>query len=429
VGCVISYSSEANVTSYKKKTVCVIDNGLFVTWAGLLAKDFGTVYYTSPWESSYPKSNAMLIGHGMEGVKRINDIWSVFDQVDLWVFPDVYSGALQIYLEGLGERVWGCRMAEQLELDRVGSKELCAKVGIDIGPYTVIDGLDNLRDFLKENDNQYVKISATRGDMETFYSKNYRLIEPRLNELGHSVGAKGSIMKFIVEQALDPAIETGYDGYCIDGQYPKTAMFGIEVKDKGYLLQTESYDDLPEQVRSVNDKLSPIFEACRMRGFWSSEIRVTPDCTGYLIDPCPRAGSPPSELYQILVSNWADIMYEGSVGNMVQPKFTAKWGAELLMMSEWADKNWQAVEFPPEIRDNVKLYHCCVIDGRHYVAPQWTGHKEIGAVVATGDSQEEAIENCRAIAEQVEGHYVSFDFDSLDEASDQLAALGKLNGG
>lgn len=411
------------MTDFKSKTCCVVDHGLFVELAVTLSKSFGRTYYYSPWEDGYPKSNALLVGTGIPGVTRLRSFWPVLDEIDIFVFPDVYLGPLQVHLESLGKRVWGSRIGEDLELDRVGSKEWSREAGIDIGPYKVVRGLDALRKHLERHDNQFVKISATRGDMETFRSKNYPLIEPRLDELEHKLGAKKYNMEFIVEDEIPDAVEIGYDGYCIDGKFPKQAMAGIEVKDKGLVMKTLPYNSLPEEIRSVNQKLGPAFREFKYRGFFSSEIRITRDHKAYLIDPCARMGSPPGELYQLMVSNWADIVWEGSTGTIVEPVFRAKWGAELLLISDWANDNWQAVQFPKSIRDNVKLRNLAVINGKYYSVPQVSAHSEMGAVVALGDTMEEAIKECKRLAEKVEGHYVDVIPGCLDQAEGEFEKL------
>jgi hypothetical protein len=410
------------MTSYRNKSVCVVDTGVFCEFANTLAKSFGKVYYFSPWVNGYPKSNGLLVGH-MPNVTRVDNMWSLVDEVDLWFFPDVYFGPEQMQLVKLGKRVWGSRMGDELELDREASKEHLKKLGIDVGPYKVVKGLDALRDHLKENDGQYVKISKTRGDMETFRAKNYKLIEPRLDELEHTLGAKKRIMEFIVEEEIPDAVEIAFDGWTIDGQFPKTTLYGIEIKDKGYIGRTRRYADLPEPVREVNAKLARTLRAYEYRNFWAAEMRLTKDGKAYVIDPCCRGGSPPSELYQAMITNLADVVWEGAEGNMVEPEYAGRWGAELLLISTWADKNWQAVEFPRSIRDHVKLRNLCVIDGKHYVAPQWTGCPEIGAVVAWGDTMKEAAAECQRLAEKVEGHYVEVPTSALDEAAAEIAKL------
>lgn len=404
----------------KSRTALVYDNGIFAEFAVTLAKSFGRVLYFCPWTNGYPKSNALLIGHGVEGIDRVASPWPYFDDVDIWIFPDVYEGELQEFLVAQGKRVWGSRLGAELELDRPHSKEQSKKLGIDVGPYKVITGLDALRAHLKKNDDQWVKISATRGDMETFGAKTYAHVEPRLDELEHNLGAKKKIMEFTVEEGINDAVETGYDGYVIDGKYPRGAMTGVEVKDEAYVMKVTSYDQLPVQVQSVNDKLKPALKRYGYRGFISTEVRCTADGKAYLIDPCCRLGSPPSELYQNLIANIAEVIWYGAEGIVIEPEFVAKWGAEVLLISEWADQNWQHITFPPEIRDNVKLRNFCRIEDEYYVIPQWTGSAEIGAVVAMGATADEAIAECKRLCELVEGHLLDKPVDALDIAREKL---------
>jgi len=411
------------MTDYKSKTLLYWDNGLFIEGAITLARDFGKVLYYVPWQSGYPNSNIKVIGECVPNIKRVDNPWPYIDEVDLWVFPDVYEGPTQEYLASLGKRVWGSRRGEDLELDRAGSKEYLKKIGIDIGPWKSINGIKALRKHLERHDDQWVKISTTRGDGETFHSENYDLVKPRIDEWEYKLGAKGDIMEFIVEDNIPDAVEVAYDGYTIDGKFAKNATFGIEVKDKGLVSKVLKYDALPEQVKSVNEKLRSTFAEFNYRNFFAAEMRITKDGTPYVIDPCCRAGSPPSELMWELVSNWPDIMWEGSMGTVVEPVFTGKWGAELLLISDWGDKNWQPLEFPKSIRRNVKLRYLTIINGKFYQVPQASAHPEIGAVVATGDTMEAAIKNVSEIAEKVRGFYVDVHPEALNEATEQFDKL------
>jgi hypothetical protein len=307
-----------------------------------------------------------------------------------------------------------------LELDRVKAKEIMAKGGVPIGPYKEIVGISALRKFLKANDNQFVKIDATRGDMETFHAPTYVRIEPRLDELEHSLGAQADIKRFVVEAGIDDAIEGGYDGYSIDGKFPKMAITGIEVKDRAYLGRIMPYRQMPEQVIKVNEALSKAMKDYQYRGFFSSEVRVTEDGKGYPIDLTSRLGSPPSEVYQEMFKNLADIVWYGAEGILIEPEYDDIWGAEVLMLSDWADKNWLHVEFPKELRNNVKLRNCCVINGEHYVVPQLCGAPEVGSVVATGKTAKEAISKVKSIVEQVKGYNLEMPVEAMDEAFEDL---------
>lgn len=414
------------MTDYKSKSVLFIDNGLFAEIAVLLARTFKKVYYYSPWKSAYPKSVETLTGTGLPGITRVNDFWTVLDESDLVVFPDIYYGGLQKHMVSLGKRVWGSRHGQDLELKRRESKELLDSVGVDIGPFKAIIGIDKLREYLKKHDNQYVKISTTRGDMETFHSPKYDLVEPRLDELEHSLGPWKRHIEFIVEEAIDDAVEIGYDGFTIDGKFPQNAMWGIEIKDAGFVLNSCDYKKLPPPAIEVNDLMAPVLKKYQYRGFISSEIRVTKDGRNYVIDPCARAGSPPNELYQLMITNWPDIIWEGAGGVLVEPKFAAKWGAELMLKSEWAIDNWQPIGFPKSIRDNVKIHHLAIIDDKYYCVPECKGSSTIGAVVALGDTMDEAIKNVRAVAEKVGGFYIKTDPASLDEAKGEIEKITKL---
>jgi hypothetical protein len=411
------------MANLQAKTVLIYDYGQFIELAVTLSKSFGRTLYFAPWlAGGNPTSNMLRVGQGIEGIERVTEIWPYVDDVDLFVFPDVYEAGLQEYLVSKGKRVWGCRGGAELELDRVASKEQSKKLGIDIGPYKQIIGLDALRKHLKANKDQWVKISRTRGDMETFHSPSYDASEQLLDKLADSLGAKKKTMEFIVEEGIPDAVEVGYDGYTIDGQFAKAALVGVEVKCKAYLGRTMRYAQLPEKVRSVNEKLAPALKRYGYRGFLSTEIRCKGD-KAYLIDPCARCGSPPSEMYQALIENLAEVLWEGADGIVIEPEYSARYGAMVLLTSEWAMGNWQHVSFPPEIRDKVKLHFSTVIDGEHYVIPHIDRRTQIGAVVGIGDTEEEAIADCEKTAEQVEGHQIEKPVEALDEAREQLEKI------
>lgn len=412
--------------NYKDKTVFVYDQGLFVDVATRLTKDFGRVLYYYPWESPFPKSNVRLVGQGIPGVEVVSSPWNHLDEVDLWVFPDVNAGPLQTYLASIGKRVWGSRMGEELELEREDSKRYLKALGLAIGNWKSITGMDALRAHLKTHQNQWVKVSTTRGDFETFQSKNYSLIEPKLDELEHTLGPKKSVMKFVVEDSIGPAVEIGYDGYCIDGVFPNSACIGIEVKDKGYLGHFVPQGRMPKQINLINSTLSETMRKFQYRNFFAAEARITADGTPWVIDPCCRQGSPPSELLQLLYSNFSDILWHGAEGVCVDPKPAGLWGAELLIHSAWADKNWQAVSFPKEFRDNIRFRNLTVLDGKYYIIPQAVGLPEIGAVSAVGATPHEAINRCKEIAGKIEGYFIEVYAEALDEAFEEMAKLKKF---
>ena len=286
--------------------------------------------------------------------------------------------------------------------------------------------MDNLRKYLKEHKNVWVKISRWRGDFETLQSKNYDYISLKLDEIEHELGAWANQMEFICEEDLPDKVEVGYDGYCINGQFPTKTMFGIEIKDLGYLGVMKEYKDLPEPVINFNTKIAPLMKSYKYKNFYSSEIRVGTDKKGYMIDSCNRCGSPPNELYQEMFTNISDIIWEGAHDKCIDPIPKAKFGAEVLIHCPWAEKNWLPIQFPEKYYDSIKFRDVMDIKGQHYIIPQYVGLPEIGAIVATGNTIEETFKTIEEIAETVRGYYVDVPLHALDTAMEEVNKLKKL---
>lgn len=401
----------------------MIDNGLFVGVAERLARDFGKVYYWTPWIETFARQSASRIGRKLPGVERI-DYWeTIEDEVDLWVFPDCYFGPMQLALESRGHRVFGSRMGEQLELYREEAKEYMKEVGIPIGPYQCVTGVEELRKVLKEKKNVRVKRSFYRADMESFHSPNYRLIEPRLEKLEHDLGPQKYETPFIVEDSIDNAVEIGYDGYTIDGQFPSSAMYGLEIKSKAYVGHFTDYDKMPTQIRTCNEKLAPYLKEHQYRNWLSLEMRVTKDGTPWVIDPCCRWGNPPGALCTLMYKNLADIFWFGADGKLVDPEPMAEYGCQITMYSSFSEREWQPIYFPKDLNEHVILVNATVINGTHYVIPGPDNSSAVGSVVAYGNTLKAAMEDAKDIAGEVEGYDLDIHTDSCGAAEHELEKM------
>ncbi len=404
----------------------MIDNGLFVDVALNLASQFGKVMYWSPWKSAFPSSSKMLPGDGFDEIERVKWWGDAIQRADILVYPDVYYGDEQALLDKHGYRIWGSRKGESFELNRSGAKKLIKSVGLPVGPWTMIQGLEELRAYLKQHQNVWVKVSANRGDAETFHVERYDLIEPRLDELEHRLGAKKQIIEFIVEDSIEPAVEFGYDGFTIDGKWPMRSFFGLERKDLGFIGKVVEYSEFPEVLKKPNTVLSDFFAQHHYRGWYSSELRVTDKDTAYLIDPCCRLPSPPHEIYLEIFDNWPEIIWNGSVGEMTEPNATAQYGVCAMIHSAWATKNWLPIRFPESIRRFVKLRNHCRIDNVDYFVPQPDSDlPEIGAVVGLGNTLEEAKQHLMDNAEQVEGYDLDIKTSCIESAEQEIEEAKK----
>jgi len=399
---------------YPNKTVAVVDHGLFVDFAARLQKSFGRVLYTTPWQCALPKSNDCIVGTGL--VERIESIWDHIDEIDLFIFPDIYHGPTQRYLESLGKRVWGSREGENLEIWRLEAKRYMSKQGIAIGPYATVEGTDRLRKSLRETTDKFVKISKTRGDAETFKHNTWSLTEPWLNELEHKLGPKKDLMEFILEDDISPAVEVGFDGYSVDGEFSSPGIVGVEIKDDGYLGKVS--DPLPAQLSDINRKLSATFKEVNYRNFFCSEVRIKED-KGYMLDPCTRMPLPPGELYISWIKNLPEVIWEGSNGKYVAPQYSETWGASLILVSEWANDKWMSIEVPKEFRDNVTLRGHVRVGGKDYVVP---GHG-VGACHALGATADEAMSKVKDIVGELKGLTLDYHIDALDKAKEEFGKI------
>jgi hypothetical protein len=419
------------MANLKAKTALVWEpGGIFVEVAKRMSKDFGRVLYANNWVGGYPTSRGLVVGAGDTDFERVVDPWNYIDDVDIVVFPDVYEAGLHTYLRAQGKRVWGCGSAgSMLELDRVATKKMMANAGLPVGGYKEIKGIADLRKHLKKTKNQFVKLGGQcgeRGDIETLSALDYDHAEPVLDEIEHRLGARAHVMDFVVEDAIEPAVESGWDGVAIDGKFWSQTMSGVEKKDRAYVCKVIDRASVPPQVSDVNAAVSAYMRKHQYRGCWSTEVRITPEGQGYLIDGTARCGSPPNELMQIMCNNLSEVIWEGAGGILLEPDFgDNKWGAEVLLHSSWADSNYAHIRFPKEYRDNIKLRHYTVIDGDIFVSPQSTGMPEIGAVVAAGKTAKEAIDKAKEIASKVQSHQLEIPVDAMDEA---LADLKQVLG-
>jgi len=407
---------------FKDKKLMVVDRGgLFVSWAFRFSEEFGEVYYHNPaWKEMESRTDGLLVGHGFDEITMVKNFWDVAHQMDIFVFPWVGDGDWQLELVRQGKRVWGARKGEDLELYRSAAKEEFRKLGMPVNDYTVITGITNLRVYLKNHPNVFIKINLTRGDGDTFHSPSYDEILPKLREIEHDLDQAAESVEFIVEKPISTTVENGYDGYCIDGLWPKYAISGVEIKECAYVGAFIPANEFDESIKKVNAWLSPALKQYGYRGPLHTEIRIGRDEQPYLIDLTARYGSPPSESMQESIANWAEIAWYGSEGVMVNPEPVKKYSAQAIINSDHAIENWQSLKLDDDLRKWVKLRFHCKISGVDYVIPQMCRIASIGWVVGIGDTVKEAITNCKDHAERLGGYKVEVMTDGLEKAVEEI---------
>lgn len=422
--------------SVEGKSFLVYDLGLFSSFAERLASQGNPVGYFVPHESGFADGRELAIGQGLEGVTRIKYWDDAVDQYDCLVFPDVGAMDLQAYYRRHGYRVWGSGRGAELELLRWKTKELFKAQGLAVGESYKIQGTDDLRKFFREHadkDGWFVKVSGLRGLGETWFANDYVEAKPMIDYLEYKNGPLAYSIFFIVEKAIPDADEIGYDGYSIDGQFPDQSMWGAEVKDKAYFGMVSKYTDLPEDVRNVNEGIAPFMKQMQYRNLFSSELR-----NEYCIDPSCRHASPAGEVIIHNIENLPEIVYFGADGQLIQPKLSKKYGAQIVFSSEWARENYLTIRFPEEIRPWVKIYYHARLPGPEDIGtqdyfvpqmiPQYDRMKEFGSVIALADDPQEAMDLCKERASMVKAMKCEYDEEALDKAYEEMQSFAPALG-
>jgi len=406
----------------KTKVVCVYDAGLFMFICERLARDFKHVYLFTDWKSDYPKSQDDMIGTGIPNVTRVSDFWEIIDEIDLFVFPGLYNGDIQLHLEKLGKRVFGSRQGDRIERFRGEANELFKKLGLSRPEVKTVIGTKALRNHLKEHDDRYVKINEYRGDHETWHSKTYEESEETLDKIDQKLSKSKHDYEFLIESPISgkDVVEFGYDGYSIDGQFPNKTVVGYEKKDVAWAGKVKTYKEFSPLIKEFNDKISKTLADFRYRNFFHTEGRCGKDKDAKIIDITCRFGSPPSEVMCEMLSNLDEIMWYGSEGILIQPVYEARYGIEIMIDSSDAENTWQSVRYPKSINRWVKLRNYAIINDIHCVIPKYPNFDNVGAVVAIGDSLDDCIEKVKKYADQVSGSKIEINTKCIGEIKEVI---------
>lgn len=392
----------------KNKTLLFHDEGgICLPFAIRLARDYGRVLYFNEWESAFSVSKDNRIGEGFDDIEKVDDFDECVDDADIIVFPFCTRAAKQVRLENQGKRVWGSRYGSEIELDRMMANKLFTKLDIPSPTMVKIKGVDKLKQHLKENDDKYIKISRFRGNRETFHHETYELSESVLDDFAHELGGEKDLFEFIVCDPIDSDCEVGYDGFCIDGQFPSTTLFGYECKDACYAGHVRKMDNMSPLVTDAPKKLAPYLKKEGYRNFFHLEHRIDKKKTPFLTDVTCRQAIPPGELYIEMCSNISEIVWFGSDGELKEPEWEAKYGVQVIIKSSWAGEDkWQGVSFPDSIKRWVKLHFAMKAGDTYHIIPRYDLMNEIGCVVAIGDTLDEAIEKAEKYCKQIKGYSV-----------------------
>lgn len=383
----------------KDVTACVVDYGSFQCVAEKLAESYSKVYYYAPFEAEFLDAVSCARGDGMPNVERVEDYLDpeFLRSVDLFVFPDRGYGGVQRHLrEDMGKAVWGSMGFCLIEECRSLFVDLLKKLKMPQAPFVQCNGFADLADHLRGVTDKWVKIDRYRACMETWHHLDMVHSEDTLARMAKRFGPTREQLVFIVQDPIDTDVEVGYDGWSVDGRFPKASFQGYEAKNELYLGSLRTNEELPEEVAYVNKKLAPLLKQYGYRNFWSTEIRVK-DGTPFFIDPTVRMPGQTGEQLLETCENLAEVIWAGANGDLVEPEFAYTFAAEATLhyTGSQTPNEWRALHVPSGLSRWVKLYHYCVVDGVARLLPH-EGTDEVGVVLGVGDTAEDAIEHLKA---------------------------------
>jgi hypothetical protein len=264
---------------------------------------------------------------------------------------------------------------------------------MSVPKYEKIKGITNLKLHLRDQEDKWIKISGCRGDWETFHWRSWGEDENELDAKAARLGPFRELLTFYVLDPIDSDVEDGCDSYCVGGRFPSLVIHGMEAKDKAYVGTFQKFDDLPEELRQIDEAFGPILGEYGYRNFFSSEVRITQQGEPYFIDPTCRAGSPPEQVMCELIDNLAEVIWSGANGDLVDPVPAAKFGVQALCKLHRDRDSWAYVKVDDELDRWLKSTHSMFQEGMLCLPPgeYITGCEDW--LVGMGDTMEEAVKH------------------------------------
>lgn len=402
--------------------VTLVDSGLFTELAVRLTREFTKVRSFVPWADEFPMINDRVVGSGLADVEWIEDPYldEIFDTTDVYIYPDIFYAGEQQLVQRAGGKTWGSNIGDRLETGRAWFPKLQKELGLPTAQITEVRGWTNLCDYLKANDHHcFIKTtSKIRGSWETKEFHDFEQAEYWLWKKRVDLGCAAEHVLFSIEEPIESPYETGIDTYCVDGQFPKTPMQGIEVKGKLILSSTQRLSRTPKPLDDALAALAPELKKRRYRNFLSAEFRKK-----ILTDFCARAPNPGIGVEMEMTKNLGEIIYHGAHGELVEPVYEFDYGIQAAIFHDDDKELAKQFRLPDDLRRWVKLMEFCKDGGKYQIIPRPPYGEKIGWLLGVGNSIEEAAKHLFKNAEQLKKYPFDIKTDCLEEALKQAEAM------
>lgn len=406
----------------KDKSILIVDRGLYSYMAEFMARYYDKVYYHNPTSSSYPEASTAMIGQGLPGIKWVEHIEDAIDITDIIWYPDNMDGKQQVFLREKGYLICGSGYGEKMELDKVFFLNKLNEVGLPIPKTYLAEGLDEVWEYVKDRGLCFMKCADKyRSDWETTAHHNKHQTEIFLNSKRQIMGTKRSReIEILIQDPIESECEIGIDGFMLNGQIPDFTACGYEIKDKGIIERI--LPKTPSVLKSISDKLLPVYKELGYQGPYSNEVRITARGKAYPIDETCRCGSPPSSvLIEMYGKSYAEAIWNLAHGKMPDlSNYENEYGAEIILSSKWHLENEIYVPIPDGMGQWVKLKNHYKTSDGYYCTPN-DNDGIFGSVVAVGESVAEVTEAAMERVKQLEVFQFEYDKSLFDRCGEVIA--------
>jgi len=408
--------------SLSNKKILIMDRGPFSYLAPFMAKYYGKVFYHRISGGPYLESPLCHIGEGLPGVTWTDNPWKVMSSVDVVFFPDVYDGALQVFLKSAGVPVCGSLGGEKMELDKAYFLAMLKKVGLPVAKTYCAGGLSDLWDYVKGKDGPlYMKnADKERGDWETLPHYNQHQTRKFIEKKRASLGERAEDIEILVQSPIEAVCEFGIDTFRLGGKLPAKVCGGYEDKDEAIIEAV--FDEIPSGASEVEAKIAPVYDYLGYAGPYSNELRYTEQGKVYPIDETCRCASPPTASCCVLLGeSYAQAIYDLAHDELPTISNDFKYAAELVLSSKWHNDNELHVGSVKDIEKlGLFVKNGVCRGGQIYAVPN--GDDGILGSIVSGHktSFEDAIEDVTKKVKDLKIYQLDFDLGAFDRIKEKI---------
>lgn len=380
--------------------------GLYCEQANALWKKGDTVKYWTSWVADQ-KFDWYSIGLGFGNLEKVKYAAEWYEWADCIFAPDVTGQDEIAFLRTIYKQksIFGSGLAHKLEQDRWGLKKVLKDIDIKFSQSERIIGIEKLREYLNTNKDKYIKISTFRGDVESFYAKDAKSVDLKLDELAAARGPFKNKIEFIVEETIPSDVEIGADLIFNGNEYLKPYIFGYEIGKKFYFGKVS--EELPTLLKEGMEKLKPVLKKLDYRSCISTEIKCVSKTESYFLDITCRLPNPLCAIYNEYITNWREVVLNTGSKKNVRLNIKHKYVGAFFLNSYHGMSHYVKIEVEEKDRSNIKFVVVGENDGQFYSIK---GTEKIAVVIAGGETIQEVIDTIKKYTDKV-------DADGLDKGA------------